>query len=434
MVDLCLDFDEGILLETERVRWINSDVIFLEALILTNKNIYLAFKKNTGLFSKPELEIIRRPLTDIKIINGQPMVDQVKNDNHGICLQIQFIQGREQFSFDEAAKKNSSNWVNELYKVLIGTEAPVEQKAGKLGGIVGGFGGIAANLKNVADSAVQSVSSTAKQVANQASASYGNTMQQIKSGKQEQVQAQAFLEQTYSQMSINESPNSSSKGGFCSNCGNRIAQGTKFCTKCGAPVGATTLQAATPPIPSSTTANSTVRHQEFVGTILKCPNCGAVISQTTAICPECGHHITGQSAVSSVERFNNQLMALETTRKKPLLGMFNMYAPADPVDKKKLALIRNYPIPNTVDDICEFMMLAIANIDVSLSKKSLLNNTTGMEVLAMEMPKVLSNAWVSKMKQAYQKAKMAFPNDPAFENIKSMYIEKMKELKMKIEE
>lgn len=115
--------------------------------------------------------------------------------------------------------------------------------------------------------------------------------------------------------------------------------------------------------------DASIRTQEYVGTVLKCVHCGAVISKTTAVCPECGMRITGSSALSSVQDFKNQLMAIEATRKKSNMGMFSIYAPADPADKQKLTLIRNYPITSTVDDILEFMLLAVSNIDVKVSKK-----------------------------------------------------------------
>ena len=109
--------------------------------------------------------------------------------------------------------------------------------------------------------------------------------------------------------------------------------------------------------------------------------------------------------------------------------MFSVYAGVDPVDKQKLALIQNFPIPNTVDDVLEFILLAVSNIDVSLSKKSWANNSSGMQILAMEMPRVISNAWVTKMEQVYQKAEILFPDDPTFPKIKKIYTDKMVELK-----
>lgn len=181
-------------------------------------------------------------------------------------------------------------------------------------------------------------------------------------------------------------------------------------------------------------SNSSKRQQEYAGIILKCPNCGATITQTTAICPDCGYHITGQIAVSSIRVYNEQLMAIEGTRKKPGLGsVFGVIA--DPVDHKKLSLIRSFPIPYSLDDIFEFMVLAAANIDVGLSKNTMMNRYQGgakSGESSLTIPKTISDAWVSKMQQAYQKAEISFPNDPLFANIKRIYFDKMKELKIKV--
>ena len=105
MIELNLDMDEAIILESDCVTWADKKGIHLRQLTLTNKYIYILYTKNLGFFAQPIEEMIRNPLSDIKIINGQPMVDQVKNNNYGICLQIQFIQGREQFVFNENTKK-----------------------------------------------------------------------------------------------------------------------------------------------------------------------------------------------------------------------------------------------------------------------------------------------------------------------------------------
>ena len=110
---------------------------------------------------------------------------------------------------------------------------------------------------------------------------------------------------------------------------------------------------------------------------------------------------------------------------------------ADPVDSQKLTLIQSFPIPNTIDDILEFMYLAVTNIDVALSKNTLSNRQQrklGNSINpTISVPRSISDAWVSKMQQAYQKAKMSFPDNPAFESIKQMYESKMRELKLPIE-
>ncbi|MDD6472674.1 MAG: zinc ribbon domain-containing protein [Bacteroidales bacterium] len=209
---------------------------------------------------------------------------------------------------------------------------------------------------------------------------------------------------------------------FCINCGEKLVDGARFCHACGTAVAG---------VPSE---NKNQRKQEYVGKILKCSNCGAVITEATVICPDCGIHITGREAVSSVQAFKEQLMSIEATREKPrFLDIY--YHSANPADAQKLALIRSFPIPNTVDDIQEFILLAIANIDTRLSGNtaaSKFSNFMNYGDANLTIQKTISDAWVSKMKQAYQKAEIAFPNDPVFSGIKKIYLDKLKELKIKI--
>lgn len=295
------------------------------------------------------------------------------------------------------------------------TSVPVKEKKAS---VFGAFAGITSALKNVASTTSQ----TTPQVSENASQTFS-------------VHETPFV-QADEQIAM---PNASvgAVNRFCSNCGSKLGDGAKFCQGCGAPVNGTTIAPAVPEVPKTEPVpvaqiHKEERQQKYVGTVLKCPHCGGVIGETTAICPDCGMRITGRMAVNSVQEFKEQLMEIEAGRKKSVLGLLNVYAAADPVDKKKLTLIQNFPIPNTVDDILEFMMLAIPNIDVSVSKKTWANSSQSMQVLAIEMPKAISDAWVAKMQQAYQKAEILFPNDPAFRGIQKLYVDKMKELKIKI--
>ena len=52
----------------------------------------------------------------------------------------------------------------------------------------------------------------------------------------------------------------------------------------------------------------------------------------------------------------------------------------------------------------------------------------------LTIAKTISDAWVAKMKQAYHKAAISFPNDPAFTYLRQLYTDEMNELKMTIEE
>lgn len=234
--------------------------------------------------------------------------------------------------------------------------------------------------------------------------------------------------------------NNVAKAKFCSNCGTKLNEGAKFCHGCGASTintfNSERKDVSPPPVSqpmSETKTNFTERQQEFVGKILKCPNCGGHLTETTAICPDCGYRITERAAVTSIQAFKEQLMAIENSRKGGLGGVLGVYSPANKSDIQKLSLIRNFPIPNSIDDCLEFMMLAIANIDVSLSKNTFANriNSNGQVETAATIGRTISNAWVSKMEQVYRKAEIVFPNDPAFAGIQKMYFEKMKELKIK---
>ncbi len=420
-----LEYDEGIVLQsTSAYRRGPSEEDFedeeLMELVVTNKRIIYVSEISKGIFSKTITEVTEIPITDIKVINGVVQAKQMKHDMYGHCIQIQFVHGVEYW---EIEKKAIPQWVTEINRLLGVEPAPVQEAPvvkDKKAPAFGVFSGFASALKNAAGTATQTVSSAVKQAA---------------------PAPTPAVETPVEEAPVVVAPQATTNR-FCSNCGSKLDGSAKFCSGCGSPVNGGTIPTS-PPVPvteptpppappAPPVAQQEERQQKYVGTVLKCPNCGAVIGETTVVCPDCGFRITGRAAVNSVQSFKDHLMAIEAGRKKSMLGMLNVYAAADPADKQKLSLTRNFPIPNTVDDILEFMMLAIVNIDVSVSKKSWANTAQSMEVLAMEMPRVISNAWVAKMQQAYQKAEILFPNDPAFAGIQKLYFEKMKELKIKV--
>ena len=224
---------------------------------------------------------------------------------------------------------------------------------------------------------------------------------------------------------------------FCINCGNQIVPGATFCGNCGTKVGVVPTQ--TPPIPQ--VQPTPQRQHEYVGKVFKCPNCGEVISQSTARCPTCGYEISGREASATVKRFSEQLMALESQRGQEKTSVketianafFNPYANfrGSSVDAQIISLIKSFPIPNTIEEITEFMYLAVGNIDVNLSKNTFFNNTPGGRQQGGAQREI-SDAWVAKMQQVYAKAERTFPNDPAFEQMRKLYLAKMKELKIKV--
>ena len=208
---------------------------------------------------------------------------------------------------------------------------------------------------------------------------------------------------------------------FCTNCGSNLSQGAKFCSICGSPVEFV-----------DTKKPSEERYTPQ-GKIMSCPNCGATINSLQAVCSYCGAYITGRGANITVQAFKEQLMEIEKTRQDSISkSMWDVLSlTPSSADTQKLTLIKNFPIPNTIEEISEFMLLAVANIDVSLSKNTFrnrINSSSGISSATISW--AISNAWVAKMEQVYNKALLSFPNEPIFKNIEQVYKSKMKELKL----
>ncbi len=158
---------------------------------------------------------------------------------------------------------------------------------------------------------------------------------------------------------------------FCTDCGIRIADNIKFCTNCGAAVN------------HNNTHSQNNRETVYEGKIHKCPNCGELLNAFVACCPSCGYELRGRMAADSVQSFYNDLKRAQTTTQK------------DPI-------IRNFPIPNTKEDIIEFMILASSNI-------------------LGEDDQDIYEAWLAKFEQAYQKAQLLFSGDPDFAKVRQIY-------------
>ena len=158
---------------------------------------------------------------------------------------------------------------------------------------------------------------------------------------------------------------------FCVNCGYELKEGAKFCNNCGSMVI------------SHKKAETNERKTFFDGEIHKCPSCGEVLPSFVGNCPSCGYELRGTSATNSV---------------KELYGELNRTT----AEVQKDNLIRNFPIPNSKEDIIEFMILASSNI-------------------LGEDNQDIYEAWLAKFEQAYQKAILLFSSESDFTKIQRIY-------------
>lgn len=201
---------------------------------------------------------------------------------------------------------------------------------------------------------------------------------------------------------------------YCINCGQELAEGAKFCANCGIAVE----------VNSSTNQRKTV----YDGEIHKCPNCGNILGAYDSVCEVCGYERRGAKAVGSVRELQVKLENLYA--KRPQRKVHTIFTQAlrggqiSGVDDEIVGLIRNFSIPNNNEDIMEFIILASSNIDMKVyginSQRYQAINPAQREI---------SDAWLAKYEQAYQKARLMFGGTQDFLNIQGVYEQKMREIK-----
>lgn len=170
------------------------------------------------------------------------------------------------------------------------------------------------------------------------------------------------------------------KMAFCDNCGKELIEGAKFCFECGTKV-------------NNRSENSGQRKVTYSGELHKCPQCGEVLQSFVSLCPVCGYELRGSKATDSVREFAARFAKAATL-------------------EKKIDLITTYAIPNTSEDVREFLILTLSNI--------------GTAPAMTEQEIQLTNAWVAKYEQAYQKAKMLSTHIQGLEDINAEFLNKNK--------
>lgn len=224
---------------------------------------------------------------------------------------------------------------------------------------------------------------------------------------------------------------------FCSKCGAQLPDDITFCSACGYK-----LKSSEPLSKSENETNSTIETDStestnsYKGIVKRCANCNGPITEGTTICPTCGSKITNSSAKSSVRDFREQMFAIEASRPVKRGGFAKSGSGISKTDELKLALIRNYPIPNTFDDILEFFLFACQNINLDLSKQTASKAVSRnihhiMGARSADVETTISDAWVSKAEECYNKAALSFSDHPDFDKLDKAYTKKLKDLRKK---
>ena len=366
MVDLNLEQNEHIICRTKEA-WIfdGNEERELEMLILTNNHLISVYKKSVALFFDGKTVVDKKPLALISIRDNLPQVKNIMDDNFGEALQVLFDNGMEELYFlGDAHKSEYQQWENDIKKVIIENSK--------------------ATMKNDKMSEDSLVVEKSKPVV-------------------------ATIEN--SNMFV-----------FCTNCGEKNNIGAKFCQNCGTLLVNVNKSKQNEALHKEEQQQSAYseRKQEYAGKIIKCPNCGEVLKSFVVLCPSCGYELRSVEANSSLKELSVKLEAIDLQPdilpKETFLKNFSRKLTEK--EKQKITLIRNFPIPNTKEDLYEFLIMAASNIDTEHIEGW---NSSGQS----EGEKALSDAWKAKYEQAYHKANISFGSSKEFQELNKSYLSKI---------
>jgi len=181
--------------------------------------------------------------------------------------------------------------------------------------------------------------------------------------------------------------------------------------------------------------NSTVVNSDKMGSLVKCPACGAIAETFSTKCNDCGTEFRNISASKNIIHFSEKLDEIESTRTETaassdkntgcfeLLKWIMFWYILLPIkiiqffinrskppkwsitDTRKEELILNFPVPMSREEIIEFLTLAVSKI----------NSNTYWNAFSDDMKnKGAWNAvWFKKIQQIQSKASIAMINDKA---------------------
>ena len=189
---------------------------------------------------------------------------------------------------------------------------------------------------------------------------------------------------------------------YCPYCGTKLDKGARFCKNCGEsliqeqhsagerlfhePPKQDEQQPKAEPLGEDSRVK---RKTVYDGEVHKCPNCGELLKSFTTVCPTCGYELRSVKTNSPVETLAKKIEQ------------------ASSLDEK-IELITNFYIPNTKEDIYDFFILAVSNLEDKWYDTD--------------------DAWRAKLEQAYHKARLSFGNTPEFEYLEKLYTRTRKEV------
>ena len=97
---------------------------YTDELILTNQSIIYISK---GMLRNTK-SVQRFPINQIKMYDNKPQVMLGKQSNGSPQLEIYFLNGQENFTFQSDGKKETIKWIDSIYQLLTGYSADIDSR------------------------------------------------------------------------------------------------------------------------------------------------------------------------------------------------------------------------------------------------------------------------------------------------------------------
>ena len=165
---------------------------------------------------------------------------------------------------------------------------------------------------------------------------------------------------------------------------------------------------------------------EKYGDVRKCPACGAIVPSMAAKCPECGYEFTNVEANSSTRLLMQKIDEIQAQYAELTANVDNKdesairtrgYQVKRQLNDRTAQLIQNFPIPNTREDLIEFLTLCIGN--------------SKADSVMLDGNDPVTPAWRKKLQQVIAKVKVALPNDQQAQELIDEYEGKRENSKKK---
>lgn len=177
----------------------------------------------------------------------------------------------------------------------------------------------------------------------------------------------------------------------CNKCGKVIIKATKYCPSCG---------------------NELDENRNKSNILNKCPSCGEKLKPFDTVCPACGCENIEKRACRDVEKLSNKIESIQNNKTK-LFGLGSLLKNST----GETDAINNFVISNNKEDIIELMMMAVSKINPDdFNSFNWEKNVKNRKI---------SEAWICKYEEAYQKSLILFPNDDALNKVNVFYQDKM---------